>query len=218
MFQRLADRAQARDLDEHARDGRDRGQALRHRARAAGRVRGRSQQRAAAARPPASSTRRSCRCDGRRASPTRPGRQVTKEVTLTGDEGIRADTTSRARELKPVMGGIITAGNASQFSDGASACVVMDAQAGREARPEAARHLPRLRRGRLRAGRDGHRPGLRRAQAPRARPAQGRGHRAVGAERGLRRAGASIAATGWASRTSGSTSTAARSPSAIPMA
>jgi acetyl-CoA C-acetyltransferase len=53
-----------------------------------------------------------------------------KEVTLTKDEGNRPDTTLQGLAgLKPVMeGGHITAGNASQLSDGASACVVMDAK------------------------------------------------------------------------------------------
>mgnify|MGYP006269345421 CR=1 FL=1 len=55
---------------------------------------------------------------------------LTKEVTVAADEGIRADTTLEAvakiRSATP--GGVITAGNASQFSDGASACVVMDAK------------------------------------------------------------------------------------------
>ncbi|HEV8674272.1 MAG TPA: acetyl-CoA C-acyltransferase [Methylomirabilota bacterium] len=54
-------------------------------------------------------------------------------VTLTRDEGNRPDTTAEGlAALKPVTGekGHITAGNASQLSDGASACVVMD---GREA-------------------------------------------------------------------------------------
>ncbi|HEY8053254.1 MAG TPA: acetyl-CoA C-acyltransferase [Steroidobacteraceae bacterium] len=54
----------------------------------------------------------------------------TREVTIAADEGIRADTTyegvSRIRSALP--GGVITAGNASQFSDGASAAVVMDAK------------------------------------------------------------------------------------------
>jgi acetyl-CoA C-acetyltransferase len=56
------------------------------------------------------------------------GRLSTKEVTLSADEGIRADTTYEAvAKIKPVFpGGVIAAGNASQFSDGASACVVMD--------------------------------------------------------------------------------------------
>lgn len=51
-----------------------------------------------------------------------------KEVTLSRDEGNRPDTTiDGLRSLKPVLeGGVITAGNASQLSDGASASVVMD--------------------------------------------------------------------------------------------
>ncbi len=52
-------------------------------------------------------------------------------VTLTRDEGNRADTTLEGlAALKPVTGekGHITAGNASQLSDAASACVVMDAR------------------------------------------------------------------------------------------
>jgi len=52
-------------------------------------------------------------------------------VTLTKDEGNRADTTLEGlAKLAPVRGekGTITAGNASQLSDGASACVVMDAK------------------------------------------------------------------------------------------
>jgi len=51
-----------------------------------------------------------------------------KEVTLVKDEGNRPSTTLEGLQgLKPVLdGGCITAGNASQLSDGASACVVMD--------------------------------------------------------------------------------------------
>ena len=58
------------------------------------------------------------------------GRMFTTEVTLDADEGIRADTTVEAlAKIKPATpGGVIAAGNASQFSDGASACVVMDAK------------------------------------------------------------------------------------------
>ena len=56
------------------------------------------------------------------------GMIVTKEVTLTDDEGRRADTNyegvSQIRSAIP--GGVISAGNASQFSDGAGACVIMD--------------------------------------------------------------------------------------------
>jgi acetyl-CoA C-acetyltransferase len=51
-------------------------------------------------------------------------------VTLTQDEGNRPDTSPAGlAKLAPVRGekGTVTAGNASQLSDGASACVVMDA-------------------------------------------------------------------------------------------
>ena len=53
-----------------------------------------------------------------------------EQVTLTKDEGNRPGTTLEAlASLKPVLGEdkTVTAGNASQLSDGASACVVMDA-------------------------------------------------------------------------------------------
>ncbi len=53
-----------------------------------------------------------------------------QEVTLTKDEGNRPDTTLEGlKSLKPVVGpeGTITAGNASQLSDGASASVLMEA-------------------------------------------------------------------------------------------
>ena len=52
----------------------------------------------------------------------------TKTVTVSADEGIRADTTLEGvSQIKPaVPGGTIAAGNASQFSDGAGACVLMD--------------------------------------------------------------------------------------------
>ncbi len=52
----------------------------------------------------------------------------TKEVTVSKDEGIREGTTlagiSGLRSALP--GGLISAGNASQFSDGGGACVVMN--------------------------------------------------------------------------------------------
>lgn len=56
------------------------------------------------------------------------GRIYTREVTCSADEGIRSDTTydSVAKIRPAVPGGVVTAGNASQFSDGASVCVVMD--------------------------------------------------------------------------------------------
>jgi len=59
------------------------------------------------------------------------GEISTQEVTLEKDEGNRPGTNLEGLSgLKPVMGAdkFITAGNASQLSDGASACVVMDAR------------------------------------------------------------------------------------------
>ncbi len=58
------------------------------------------------------------------------GKTWTEEVTLAKDEGNRADTTREGlASLKPVReGGYVTAGNASQLSDGASACVLMDSK------------------------------------------------------------------------------------------
>ena len=52
---------------------------------------------------------------------------ITKQVTVNKDEGIREGSTAEAlANLKSAMpGGLISAGNASQFSDGAGACVVM---------------------------------------------------------------------------------------------
>ena len=59
------------------------------------------------------------------------GEILRKQVKLERDEGNRPDTTlAGLSSLKPVRGEghLITAGNASQLSDGASACVVMDAK------------------------------------------------------------------------------------------
>jgi acetyl-CoA C-acetyltransferase len=55
------------------------------------------------------------------------GQETIKDVTASEDEGIRPDTTYEGvSQIKPaIQGGVIAAGNASQFSDGASACVVM---------------------------------------------------------------------------------------------
>ena len=52
---------------------------------------------------------------------------VTREVTVSQDEGIRAGTTAQAlKGLRSALpGGLVSAGNASQFCDGAGACVLM---------------------------------------------------------------------------------------------
>jgi acetyl-CoA C-acetyltransferase len=59
----------------------------------------------------------------------RDGKSWEETVELTRDEGARPNTTAETlASLKPVRdGGTVTAGNASQLSDGAAACLVMDA-------------------------------------------------------------------------------------------
>jgi acetyl-CoA C-acetyltransferase len=55
------------------------------------------------------------------------GQESTRQATTSEDEGIRPDTTYEGvSQIKPAIeGGVIAAGNASQFSDGASAQVIM---------------------------------------------------------------------------------------------
>lgn len=52
---------------------------------------------------------------------------ITKQVTVSKDEGTREGTTKEGISgIRPALpGGVISAGNASQFSDGAGACVVV---------------------------------------------------------------------------------------------
>jgi acetyl-CoA C-acetyltransferase len=54
-----------------------------------------------------------------------------KTVTISADEGLRQGTTyDSIKDIRPATpGGVVSAGNASQFSDGAGACVVMDEKA-----------------------------------------------------------------------------------------
>ena len=58
------------------------------------------------------------------------GMLVSREVTISTDEGIRFDTTYEgvAKIRSAMPGGVISAGNASQFSDGASMAIVMNAK------------------------------------------------------------------------------------------
>jgi len=53
---------------------------------------------------------------------------ISKQVTVNKDEGLREGTTvDGISGIKPAIpGGVVSAGNASQFSDGAGACVIMD--------------------------------------------------------------------------------------------
>ncbi len=59
------------------------------------------------------------------------GAESTRAVTVAQDEGIRPDTTyDGVSKIKPAIeGGVISAGNASQFSDGAGVCIVMNERA-----------------------------------------------------------------------------------------
>ncbi len=58
------------------------------------------------------------------------GRIATNQVTISADEGLRPDTTFEAvSKIRPALpGGVVAAGNASPFSDGASACVVVSSK------------------------------------------------------------------------------------------
>jgi len=62
------------------------------------------------------------------------GMLLTREVTVSADEGIREDTTIEGvSKIRPAIpGGVITAGNASQFSDGASVSILMSADVARD--------------------------------------------------------------------------------------
>ena len=89
-----------------------------------------SQQRTAAAQAAGRFDDEIVSCDATMAVKDKATGEVTKhQVTIAKDEGNRPDTTLEGlASLQPVMGpdATITAGNASQLSDGASACVVMD--------------------------------------------------------------------------------------------
>ncbi|MDQ3804335.1 MAG: acetyl-CoA C-acyltransferase, partial [Acidobacteriota bacterium] len=63
------------------------------------------------------------------------GKKTRREVTFTADEGVRRDTSEESlAKLKPAfhVKGTITAGNASQMSDGAAAAVVMSDERARQ--------------------------------------------------------------------------------------
>jgi acetyl-CoA C-acetyltransferase len=78
------------------------------------------------------------------------GEQSTAEATVSADEGVRASTLEGVQGLRTVIeGGTITAGNASQLSDGASAQVVMEAATAEKAGLESPWCVPRDRGSRL---------------------------------------------------------------------
>ena len=91
----------------------------------------------------------------------------TRKIRFDTDEGPRADTSLDAlAKLKPAFHarGTVTAGNASQMSDGAAAAVVMSAEKAKAlGLKPLARFVSFATRG-MPAGGDGHRPGLRHPQ------------------------------------------------------
>ncbi len=95
-----------------------------------------SQQRTAAAQESGKFDDEIVACDATMAVVDKETKEVSyKEVTAAKDDCNRPDTTLEGlASLKPVIGegGVITAGNASQLSDGSSACVVMEAGAAAE--------------------------------------------------------------------------------------
>jgi len=90
-----------------------------------------SQQRTAAAQAAGKFDDEIVACEATMSVKNKETGEVTKQqVTISKDEGNRPDTTLEGlSSLQPVMGpeATITAGNASQLSDGASACVIMEA-------------------------------------------------------------------------------------------
>ena len=95
------------------------------------------------------------------------GAESMVEITVDHDECNRPDTTLEGiAALKPVHAGgqqmaqgkYITAGNASQFADGGSACVLMSEESGNEKRHLANGDLPGFRGGGGGAGGNGHWP------------------------------------------------------------
>ena len=110
------------------------------------------------------------------------------DYVVDRDECNRPDTTMEGlAKLEPVKGPgkYVTAGNASQLSDGAAAVVLMEAKDAEKRGLAADRPLRRLGVGGLRAGRDGHRPGVRGAEAVEAPRPEGRRYRSLGAQRGV---------------------------------
>ena len=106
---------------------------------------------------------------------------------------------ARGAQAGSGRGQCITAGNASQLSDGASACVVMSGKLAEQRGTHSARDRARVRGGGLRAGRDGHRPGLRRASPARAAAASSSTTSGSGSSTRPSRCRLSTAATGSAS-------------------
>jgi acetyl-CoA C-acetyltransferase len=122
-----AGQAKARDLLEHAADRRAGGQALQHRPRRDGRVRRRQPAKGLPRPRPGLFEAEIAPITVTAGVADKVMGLITKQVTVSKDEGIREGTTKEGISgIKPALpGGVISAGNASQFSDGAGACVVV---------------------------------------------------------------------------------------------
>ncbi len=112
------------------------------------------------------------------------------------DDGVRGDTTvEKLGELKPAFErpwGKVTAGNSSQITDGASWVILASEDAAEAAQPHAACGDPRQPMVGARSVRDGARPGTRLHGDPATPRDDARRRRAVGDQRGVRRAGARL--------------------------
>jgi acetyl-CoA C-acetyltransferase len=112
--------------------------------------------------------------------------------TLSKDEGPRPGTTvEKLATLKPAFreGGTVTAGNACPLNDGAAATLIMSADEGQGARPQAARPHPHRRHLGQRARVHGRRADRRDPQGARPGRHDDRRRRRLRAQRGVRRAG-----------------------------
>ena len=140
-------------------------------------------------------------------------------IVVEHDEGVRPGTTAESLgALRPafVEGGTITAGNASQISDGGSAVIVMSAELAAARGVYAARRDRVVRHGR-RARQPGAQPAARQRHPRRARQDRSRRRRPrpVRAQRGVRRGRHRVVRRARHPDATSSTSTAARSRSAI---
>ena len=181
--------------------------------RAPGRLRRRSP---TSGRPPPSRTASSPTRSSRSSVPQRKG----DPLVVDTDEGVRPETTAESLgSCSPAFDkdGTITAGNASQISDGGAAVIVMS-----KAKADGARASPRSASWSATARSPAP---TRRCSTSRPRPPRWpwreagltvAGHRPLRDQRGLRRRRAAPPPTTSASATRSSTSTAAPSPSAIP--
>jgi acetyl-CoA C-acetyltransferase len=115
--------AQARDLLEHAADRRAGGQALQHQPRRHGRIRRRQPAKACAAQEKGLFKDEIAPITVQAGVADAVLGLRTKEVTISDDEGMRPGTTKEGISgIRPAIpGGVISAGNASQFSDGGGA-------------------------------------------------------------------------------------------------